>query len=49
MRTPHLQNGNMSQRHSIPAKASKKSFTRHATHTNSKNFVQGVMRGGIRF
>lgn len=49
MATPHLQNGNMSQRHSIPKKVSRKSFTRHATHTNHKNFVVGVMRGGIRF
>lgn len=46
---PHLQNGNMSQRHPIPAKKSKENFTRHATHPNGKNFVQGVMRGGIRF
>lgn len=46
---PHLQNGNMSQRHKIPDKKSKRNFTRHATHTNGKNFVHGVMRGGIRF
>lgn len=48
---PSLQNGNMASRHKIPEKQSKKSFSRHATHTNKKNFgvVQGVMRGGIRF
>lgn len=46
---PHLQNGNMHSRHKIPDKKSKKNFTRHATHTHMKNYVQGVMRGGIRF
>lgn len=46
---PHLQNGNLDRRHKIPSKKSKKSFTRHATHTNGKNYVSGVMRGGIRF
>lgn len=49
MRTPHLQNGNMGSRAPIPKKASKKQFTKHAMHTNNKNFVSGVMRGGIRF
>lgn len=46
---PHLQNGNMSSRHKIPDKKSKKNFTNRAMATNGKNFVQGVMRGGIRF
>lgn len=46
---PHLQNGNMSHRSKIPMKASKKSFSKHAVHTNGKNYVTGVMRGGIRF
>lgn len=46
---PHLQNGNMGQRHSIPRKKSKRNFTRNAMHTHGANFVQGVMRGGIRF
>lgn len=46
---PHLQNGNMGSRSKIPSKASKRSFTKHATHPNRKNLVSGVMRGGIRF
>ena len=46
---PHLQNGNMSQRHKIAPKKSKRNFTKHAMHTHGKNFVSGVMRGGIRF
>lgn len=46
---PSLQNGNMSGRHKIPDKKSKKNFTKHATHKNGKNAVQSVMRGGIRF
>lgn len=46
---PYLQNGNMAQRSKISSKASKKSFTKHATHPNRKNLVSGVMRGGIRF
>nr|QJB20723.1 MAG: hypothetical protein [Microvirus sp.] len=49
MRGPKLQNGNMSQRHKMPAKKSKRSFTKHAMHTKGANFVGGVMRGGIRF
>lgn len=46
---PHLQNGNSQARHKMGKKHSKKSFTKHATHANRKNFVSGVMRGGIRF
>lgn len=46
---PKLQNGNMHGRHKIPDKKSRKNFTKHATHTKAKNFVSGVMRGGIRF
>lgn len=46
---PKLQNGNMAGRHKIPDHKSKKNFSKHATHTQRKNFVQGVMRGGIRF
>lgn len=46
---PHLQNGNMAQRHKMGAKHSKKNFTKKAVNTNGKNFVSGVMRGGIRF
>ena len=49
MAKPFLQNGNMSQRHSMQKKASKKNFTKHASHTKHENFVSGVMRGGIRF
>lgn len=49
MSGPKLQNGNMHGRHKIPGHKSKKNFTRHAVRTNGKNFVQGVMRGGIRF
>lgn len=46
---PHLQNGNLGSRSKIGPKKSKRSFTKHATHPNRKNFVSGVMRGGIRF
>lgn len=46
---PHLQNGNMGQRHKMTRTHSKKSFRKHAQHTNGKNYVSGVMRGGIRF
>lgn len=49
MAKPHLQNGNMSSRHKMPMKASKKNFTKHAMHPKGANFVSGVMRGGIRF
>lgn len=48
-RMPHMQNGNMSQRHKIPRHKSRRNFTKHATHTKAQNFVGGVMRGGIRF
>lgn len=46
---PHLQNGNMGDRRTMPRKHSKKNFTKKALNTKSQNFVQGVMRGGIRF
>lgn len=46
---PHLQNGNMNQRHKMSGHKSRKSFSKHASHTNAKNYVSGVMRGGIRF
>lgn len=46
---PHLQNGNLGSRSSIPGKKSRKNFTKHATHPKRVNFVSGVMRGGIRF
>ena len=45
---PQLQNGHRG-RHKMPARKSRKNFTKHATHPNGKNFVSGVMRGGIRF
>ncbi|QCQ84914.1 nonstructural protein [Blackfly microvirus SF02] len=45
---PHLQNGNMSQRHKMTRSKSKKSFRKHAG-SHGKNYVSGVMRGGIRF
>jgi len=46
---PRLQNGNMGSRHKIGDKASKRNFTKNATHPKKANFVSGVMRGGIRF
>lgn len=48
---PHLQNGNMAQRHKIPEGKSKKNFTKHAVsrHPQNSGLVPGVMRGGIRF
>lgn len=46
---PHLQNGNMGQRHTMNAKHSKKNFTKKALNTRKENLVSGVMRGGIRF
>ena len=49
MAGPHLQNGNHEKRHSMSRKTSKRNFTKNATNTKSKNFVTGVMRGGIRF
>lgn len=45
---PHLQNGNMNQRHKMSRSKSRKSFRKHAG-SNMKNYVSGVMRGGIRF
>lgn len=45
---PQLQSG-PSGRHGMSKKASKKNFTKHAVKPNKKNFVSGVMRGGIRF
>lgn len=49
MAKPFMQNGNMSQRHKMGSKHSKKNFTKKAMNTKGENFVQGVMRGGIRF
>lgn len=46
---PKLQNGNMDKRGTMSKGQSKRSFTKHAMHSKSQNFVQGVMRGGIRF
>lgn len=45
---PYLQKGGAG-RHKMPAKKSKRNFTKHATHPRGQNFVSGVMRGGIRF
>lgn len=45
---PHLQTG-PSGRHSMSRKHSKRNFTKNAVKPNKKNFVTGVMRGGIRF
>lgn len=45
---PSLQNGNMSSRHKMSKGKSKKSFSKHAG-SHGKNYVSGVMRGGIRF
>lgn len=44
----------MSKRHKIPAKQSKKSFTKHAQSYHPKNNIGSsgssmAMRGGIRF
>lgn len=36
------------KRHKMSPKKSKKLFTRTASKTHKKNFVSGVMRGGIR-
>jgi len=39
----------MPKRHSIPKKASKRSFSKHASKTHKKNLNRGTpMRGGIR-
>ena len=45
---PHLQSG-PSGRRGMSKSSSKKNFTKHAVKANKKNFVTGVMRGGIRF
>lgn len=45
---PHLQNGGKSA-HRMKRNASKRNFSKKAMNTNGKNFVSGVMRGGIRF
>jgi len=36
------------KRHKISSAKSKRSFTRHATHVNSRNVAPAPMRGGIR-
>lgn len=46
---PHLQNGNMGQRHHMSRAHSKRNFTKKALNVKHQNFVSGVMRGGIRF
>lgn len=38
----------MAKRHKIPARASQKSFTRHAMKVHPKNVPRLPMRGGIR-
>lgn len=46
---PYIQNGNMSARHKMGHKHSKRNFTKKAMNTKPANYVTGVMRGGIRF
>jgi len=36
------------RRHKMSRKSSKRSFTRHAVRTNSRNVAPAPMRGGIR-
>lgn len=45
---PYLQTGGH-KGHKMSKKSSKRDFTKKAMNTNGKNFVSGVMRGGIRF